>query len=100
MIEFALVKEQLDRLIFENLVKYHGMKQGLVDGKTKHLVVIEEDLLHLSNKIRKVILEYKSPPKIVKIEWLIETLEKGEIVDAERFLVDTSKLTKEFYTSQ
>lgn len=50
-VEFAMVSNELDLLVFENLVSLYGIKKQWKDGKTTHLIIFETENLEKSVKL-------------------------------------------------
>lgn len=71
---------EIDLLIYGELVKLYGFNKEWRDGKTTHLVVFDSSDITMSKKLIHI-KNFKHKPHVVNLEWLMDCMEKGEILD-------------------
>jgi hypothetical protein len=72
-LEFCLVSEPLEELIFNKLVELYGIKRAFQDGRTTHMLVFDQTCLQNSKKLEQI-KRFKSVPKVVHLLWLVESI--------------------------
>lgn len=87
-IEFAMLGNQLDALVFENLANLFGFKKAWKDGITTHLVLFETENLERSKKLQHLKEnKFKNKVTVVDYGWLYDTMQAGKIVKVDDYLV-------------
>ena len=79
-IKLGLCDNQVDMLVFSEIMKLYGIKSEFADGVTTHLVMMSQDNLHKSKSLQ-VIKKWKKAPKVVNSDWLFDSLQRGEEQD-------------------
>jgi len=69
----------------------------LFSGVTDYVIVLTEEQLRNSKTLERVQNDFKRKPSIVNIEWLIDSMEKGEPIeikeDTKEYLIDMSSFS-------
>ena len=64
VLQMALIDNEYDSLLFEELLKLYGVKKGFKEGLTTHLVLFATDKLERSKKLHAV-RKWKQKPYVV-----------------------------------
>lgn len=87
-VEFALVSDPIDALVFESLVKLFGIKKSWKDGKTTHLIVFATENLDKSVKLQQIKSgRFKSQIEVVDTNWLFDSMKMGRVLQENDFRV-------------
>lgn len=78
-VAFALVQKAVDKLIFKTIADINGLVNDFKEKQTEFIIIIEEGLLNQSQKL-KLIKRWKKKPHVVNIDWLLDSLEQGKII--------------------
>lgn len=79
-VELSNASGALELLVFTHLVQLYGFKKRWQDGHTTHLVILNTENLERSKKLDQI-KRFKQKPKCVNIDWLLDCLEYGRILD-------------------
>lgn len=88
-VEFAMVENMLDALVFENLVRLFGIKKQWKDGKTTHLIVFAQENLEKSKKLSQIKEgNFKSPVDVIDSGWLFDSMNNGEPLPVDDYKIE------------
>lgn len=79
-VELSNAADELELLVFTQLVKLYGFKKRWQDGHTTHLVILDTGDLSRSKKLEQI-KRFTKKPLVVDISWLLDCLEHGKVLD-------------------